>query len=104
MELAVLQLSVVVPFPGERGDARLTFDAKLRADLGRLRVVQVAPAGAPDDGAVLPAPVGAGEQDLEGLGETGLARTVAPDDQRQTGPWRQVESLRGADAPKSLHA
>ena len=65
-------------------------------------VVEVAPAVLPDLGPLGPAPVGAGEQHLEGLGEGGLARAVAPHHEGQAGGGLQAERDRRADAPEAL--
>ena len=62
-------------------------------------VVEVAPAVLPDLGALGPAPVGAGEQHLEGLGEGGLARAVAPHHEGQAGEGSRL-SVTGGPMPR----
>ena len=76
--------------------------AKLGAELSRRGVVEVAPARSPDGRSCLPAPVLAGEEDLERLGEARLARSVAADDQRQPRPGRQLERLLRADPAEAF--
>ena len=51
---------------------------------------------------VLPAEGVAGEQQLEGLGEAGLAGAVAADDEGQAGAGREVEGRRLADAAEAF--
>jgi hypothetical protein len=65
-------------------------------------VVEVAPAVAPDLAAVLPAVGVAGEQQLEGLGEAGLAAAVAADDEREAGAGREVARRLLADAAEAF--
>ena len=64
--------------------------------------MEVAPAVLPDLGPLGPAPVGAGEQHLQGLGEGGLARAVPPHHEGQAGGGLQGERDRWADAPEAL--
>ena len=66
-------------------------------------VVEVAPAVLPDLGPLGPAPVGAGEQHLEGLGEGGLARAVAPHHEGQAWGGLQRQRDRRAYAAEALY-
>jgi hypothetical protein len=64
--------------------------------------MEVAPALAPHGSALLPAQAVAGEEDLDPLGEAGLARAVAPDDEREAGARRKLQRLRGTDPAEPL--
>src|SRR5438477_8995172 len=64
--------------------------------------MEVAPVLGPDDGLVLPAGVGAGERELQTLGEGRLAGAVAPGDDGQAGPGLQRQRHLRADAPEAL--
>ena len=90
-----------LPAPRHHARPVLALDEERRAERRR-GVVEVAPALAPDGGALLPAQAVASEQHLEGLGEARLARAVAPDDERQAGTRPKLERLPRADAAEAL--
>jgi hypothetical protein len=56
----------------------------------------------PDLAAVFPTVGLAGEEQLEGLGEAGLAGAVAADDEREAGAGREVERRLRADAAEAF--
>ena len=89
------EVGAVLPLAGDGAGSVLALERELGGDRG-FGVVEVAPAVLPDLGALLPAVGLAGEQQLEGLGEAGLAGAVAADDEREAGAGGEVErGLRG---------
>ena len=74
---------------GGRGRAPST--AELGLDGARVRMMEAAPAVLPDLRAAVPAEVAAGEEQLQGFGEAGLAGAVAADDEGEAGAGREVQ-------------
>ena len=99
--LGVFERRLRLPATRHRARPALPLDEE-RAGHARGGMVEVAPALAPDGGALLPAQAVAREQHLERLGEARLARAVAPDDERQARPRPQLQRLRRPDAAEPL--
>ena len=96
-----LELGPVRPLARDGAGALLPLQGEVGGE-GGLRVVEVPPAVAPDLAAVSPAVGVAGEQELEALGEAGLAGAVAADDEGEAGAGGEVEGGLRADAAEAF--
>jgi hypothetical protein len=99
--LRLVERRALSPLAPERARGLLALDEQLGLDV-RLRVMEVAPAFAPDFGALGPAEGVAGHEQLEGLGEAGLAGAVAADDEGEAGAGLYGQGGRRADATEAF--
>ena len=96
----VVEFGPVRPFARQGAGAGLPLQGELGGE-GGLWVVEVPPAVPPDLAALGPAVGVAGQEELEALGEAGLAGAVAADDEGEAGAGGEVEGGLGADAAEA---